>query len=89
MTVRGVIEDAALQDTLVIDYTGRITIDTARHQFYPADLASDRPVDPGQIAPIAPDKIRQYELNGDTFVVTYLDAAARPTAVIRWQRGAP
>ena len=86
MTVRGVIEDPALKDTLVLDYTGRITIDTARHEFYPADLASERPAEAGQIAPIAPDKLRRYELSGNSFVVTYLDAAAKPTAVIRWER---
>ena len=88
MTVRGVIEDPKLRDTLVIDYTGRIVIDTVKHEFYPADLASDRPADPTQIVPISPDKVRQYELSGDTFTVTYLDSGSRPTAVLRWLRGA-
>lgn len=86
MTVRGVIEDPGLRDTLVIDYTGRIVIDPVRREFYPADLASNRPVDPGQIAPVSPDKVRRYELSGDSFVVTYLDTSANPTAVIRWRR---
>ena len=86
MTVRGVIDDAALKGSLVLDYDGRIVIDTARHQFVPADLASDRPVDPGQIAPIAPDKIRRYELSADALIVTYVDASARPTAIARWRR---
>jgi len=86
MTVRGVIEDPALRDTLVIDYTGRITIDPAKHEFYPADLASERPLEQGQAAAISPDKVRRYELSGNQFVVTYLDASSKPTAVIKWQR---
>ena len=48
MTMRGVIEDPALKDSLVLDYTGRITIDNVKHEFYPADLQSDRPVDVSQ-----------------------------------------
>ena len=86
MTVRGVIEDPRLKDTLVIDYTGRITIDPVRREFYPADLVTDRPVDQGQIVRISPDKVRRYELSGNEFVVTYLDASATPTAVITWRR---
>ena len=72
--------------SLVLDYDGRIVIDTARHQFVPAALTSDRPVDAAQIAPISPDKIRRYELSADTFVVTYLDASGKPTAIARWRR---
>ena len=86
MTVKGVIEEAALKGSLVLDYDGRIVIDTAKHQFVPAALTSDRPVDPAQIAPISPDKIRRYELSADTFVVTYLDASGKPTAIARWRR---
>ena len=86
MTIRGVIEDAALKGSFVLDYDGRIVIDTARHQFVPADLASDRPVDLGQVAPIAPDKIRRYELSANALVVTYLDASGQPTAIARWRR---
>jgi hypothetical protein len=86
MTVRGVIEDPRLKDTLVIDYTGRITIDTVRHEFYPADLVTDRPVDQREVVRISPDKVRRYELSGTEFVVTYLDASATPTAVITWRR---
>jgi hypothetical protein len=86
MTIRGVVEDPALKGSLVLDYTGRITIDNVKHEFYPADLQSDRPVDVSQIGPISPDKIRRYELTDKTFVVTYIDKAAKPTAVIRWRR---
>ena len=86
MTVRAVMEDPAEKAPLVIDYQGRIMIDTQRLQFYSADLASDRPVEPGQAQSIAPDKVRAYELTADSFVVTYLDAAAKPTAVARWRR---
>jgi hypothetical protein len=86
MTVRGVIEDPGLKETLVIDYSGRITIDVVRHEFYPADLVTDRPVDQSQVMRISPDKVRRYELSGNEFVVTYLDASATPTAVITWRR---
>jgi hypothetical protein len=86
MNIRGVIEEPAVKDSLVIDYNGRITIDPVRHEFYPADLASDRPLDATQIAPISPDKVRKYELSANAFVVTYIDAAAKPTAVARWRR---
>jgi hypothetical protein len=71
MTVRGVIEDPGLKDTPpVLDYTGRITIDAVRHEFYPADLVTDRPVDQRQVVRISPDKVRRYELSGNEFVVT-------------------
>jgi len=86
MEVKGVVEDPALSGTLVIDYQGRIVIDTVRLQFYPADLVSDRPADPDQIIAISPEKVRRYQLSGDSFVVTYLDKAAKPTAVIKWTR---
>jgi hypothetical protein len=86
MTVRGVIEEPGERNPVVLDYQGRIFIDPVRHEFYPADLRSDRPVEPGQGAAIAPDKVRRYELTADTFVVTYLDASAKTTAVARWRR---
>jgi hypothetical protein len=47
---------------------------------------TDRPVDPDQVVRISPDKVRRYELSGNDFVVTYLDASAKPTAVITWRR---
>ena len=86
MTIRGVIEDASEAAPLVIDYQGRIFIDPAKREFYPADLVSLRPVEPGQGAAISPDKIRKYELSPDSFVVTYLDGSAKPTAIARWRR---
>jgi hypothetical protein len=86
MNVRGTVEDPALTDTLVINFQGRIVLDTVRHEFYPADLVSDRPVDASQIQAISPDKVRRYELSGNSLVVTYLDKAAKPTAVIHWSR---
>ena len=86
MSVRSVIEDAALKNSLVLDYDGRIVIDTAKREFYADNLTSDRPADPKQVAPIAADKIRRYELTPDAFVVTYVDVAGNPTAVARWRR---
>lgn len=86
MTIRGTIEDPANPNPIVIDYTGRIFIDPVKHEFYPADLKTDKPVEPSQITAISPDKVRRYELTPDSFVVTYLDAASKPTAVARWKR---
>jgi hypothetical protein len=57
-----------------------------RHEFHPADLVTDRPVDQGQVARISPDKVRRCELSGNELVVTCLDASATPTAVITWRR---
>ena len=64
MTVRGVIEDPALKNTLVLDYAGRVTMNPVRHEFYPADLVSDRPVEPGQVKPISPDKVTSLRVVG-------------------------
>jgi len=86
MKIQGIIEDPANPKPIVIDYEGRIFIDPVKHEFYPADLKTDKPVEPSQIAAVSPEKVRRYELTPDSFVVTYLDAAAKPTAVARWKR---
>lgn len=86
MHIRAVVEDKALFETLVLDYDGRIVIDPNNKEFRPAGLTSDRPVDPSQIVPVSPDKVRRYELTADTFVVTYVDASSAPTAVATWRR---
>ena len=86
MHVRAVVEDKALIETLVLDYDGRIVIDPVKKEFRPAALTTDRPVDPSQIEPVSPDKVRRYELTADTFVVTYVDASSAPTAVATWRR---
>jgi hypothetical protein len=88
MTIHGVIEDPVLKDRLVLDYEGRIVIDTVLHEFRSVDLASDRPVDRDRIAMISPDNVRRYELSGDSLIVTYLDGSGNPTAVARWRRQA-
>jgi|SRR6478672_7977548 hypothetical protein len=87
MSIRGTVEGAD-RSVIVLDFSGRIVIDAQRHQFYAADLQTDRPVDPAQVGAVSPDKVRQFELAGDTFTVTYLDAASKPTAVAVWQRTA-
>jgi hypothetical protein len=86
MTVKGVIEDPEARAPIVLNFEGRIFIDPVKHEFYPADLKTDRPVEPSEIKNISPDKVRRYELTADSFVVTYLDAASKPTAVARWKR---
>jgi hypothetical protein len=88
MVIRAAIEDPALSGTLVLDYSGRIVIDIVKSEFYPQDLESDRPADAAEIVPISPDKIRRFELNGDSLVVTTLDKASKPAAVIHWHRQA-
>ena len=86
MIIKGVIQDATATQSITLDYEGKIIIDNVRKQFYPADLESAQPVDPAKIAAIAPDKVRRYELTMDSFVVTYIDAAGKPTAVAKWRR---
>jgi hypothetical protein len=86
MTVRGVIEDPEARAPIVLNFEGRIFIDPVKHEFYPADLKTNRPVEPSDIAAIAPEKVRRYELSPDSLTVTYLDAAAKPSAIARWKR---
>jgi hypothetical protein len=86
MTIHGKIEDEAQASATLLEYKGRIVIDTARKQFYPADLVAGRPVDETQLAPVSPDKARRYELTADTLTVTYTDAAGKPTAIASWRR---
>lgn len=86
LTISGVIQEPALQDSLAIDFTGRVVLDPAKKQYYPIDLTTERPVSASAIAPVSPDKIRQYDITGDTLTVTYLDAAGKPTAVAVWKR---
>lgn len=82
------IDDPRREKGLPLDFTGRIVIDPDKRLFYPADVegAPDQRVDPKALAPVSSDKIRQYTITGDTLVVTYLDAAGRPTAVTTWRR---
>lgn len=82
----GTIDDPRLQNAIPIDFTGRIVIDPVKRVFYPADLVSSEPVDSKQLAPVGLDKVRQYSVTGDTLVVTYLDAAGKPTAVLTWRK---
>jgi hypothetical protein len=86
MTIRGVIEDPEARAPIVLNFEGRIFIDPVKHEFYPADLRTDRPVESSDVRAIAPEKVRRYEISPDSLVVTYLDAAAKPTAVARWKR---
>jgi hypothetical protein len=86
MTVRGVIEDPEARAPIVLNFEGRIFIDPVKHEFYPADLKANRPVESSDITAIAPEKIRRYELSPDSLIVTYLDAAAKPSAIARWKR---
>jgi hypothetical protein len=88
LIINGVIDDARLANAVVLNYTGRIVIDPAKHEFYPADFESDKPVEASRIAPVSLDKVRRYELAGNRFVVTYLDASGKATAVAEWSRGA-
>ena len=86
MTIRGLVDDPAAKGAVILNYQGRIVIDTVRHQFFPADLVSNKSTDGSQMAPVSPDKVRQYQLSGKYFVVTYLDASGRATAVAQWRR---
>jgi len=86
MKILGVVNDPQMRQRLTLDYEGRIVIDTTRLEFRAMDLVTDREVDPSQIAPVSPDKVRRYVLAGDSFVVTYVDASSKPTAIASWRR---
>jgi len=86
MKIQGLIDDPALQGSVVLNYEGRIVIDVERHRFYAQGLASNQPVNFDELAALAPDKVRQYQLSSDTLVITYLDASSKPTAVAQWRR---
>lgn len=86
LTINGVIDDERMTNAVVLNYTGRIIIDPKKHEFYPADMESARPVEAAQIAPVSLDKVRRYELTGDDFKVTYLDSSGTATAVSMWKR---
>jgi hypothetical protein len=77
LIINGVIDSARLTNAVVLNYSGRIVIDAAKHPFYPADFESDKPVESSRIAPISLDKVRRYDLAGDRFTVTYLDVAGK------------
>jgi hypothetical protein len=88
LEIQAVIDDPRLKDRLRLDYSGRIVIDTAKKEFRTAEveagLAANR--DAVDLGRVAPDKVRRYELTGDQFTVTYLDAAGKPSAVAVWHR---
>jgi hypothetical protein len=86
MTISGTIENDPVKTPALLEFKGRIVIDTARKQFYAADLVAGQPVDAAQLAPVSADKARRYELTSDSLTVTYMDAAGRPTATASWRR---
>jgi hypothetical protein len=87
MTIKGAVEDDPTKTPLLLEYSGRIVIDTAKKQFYPADLVEEgQKVDPKRIAAVSPDKARKYEITTDTLTITYMDKAGKPTAVSSWKK---
>jgi len=86
LSVHVVVDDPAFRDASVLEFQGRIVIDPERKVYYAEDLAPARTVDPDQVAMIARDKVRHYELTATTLAVTYVDKAGKTTAVIRWKR---
>ena len=86
LTIKGVVEDDPSKTPILLDYSGRIVIDTQKKLFYPADLVENRPVDEQRLAAVAPDKARKYEIAADMLTITYMDAAGKPTAISSWKR---
>jgi hypothetical protein len=86
LTIKGVVEDDPSKTPLLLDYSGRIVIDTQKKQFYPADLVENRPADERRLASVSPDKARKYEFTADTLTITYMDAAGKPTAISSWKK---
>jgi hypothetical protein len=87
MTVQGSVPDDQAKTSIPLDFSGRIVIDPARHQFYSADLAGEGATSSAApLAAVSIDKVRRYEIAGDILTVTYLDTAGKPTAVVTWRR---
>jgi len=82
------IDDPRLQKAIPLDFNGRVVIDAAKREFYPADIEAGPKVDTRKLAPIGVDKVRKFEVTGDRLVVTYQDAAGKPTARTTWRRRA-
>jgi hypothetical protein len=86
LTIKGAVEDDPSKSPVLLEYSGRIVIDTQKKQFYPADLVEGRPVDEKRLAAVSPDKARKYEITADTLTITYMDATGKPTAISSWKR---
>jgi hypothetical protein len=87
LTIKGAVDDDPSKTPQLLEYSGRIVIDTAKKQFYPADLVEEgQKVDPKRIAAVSPDKARKYEITADTLTITYMDQAGKPTAISSWKR---
>jgi hypothetical protein len=86
MTVQGSVVDEQTKTTIPLDFTGRVVIDPANHQFHSADVVGFDPASNPALAPVSLDKVRRYQVTSDTLTVTYLDAAGRPTAVVTWRK---
>lgn len=88
LQINGKIDDPRLQKAIPLDFNGRVVIDAAKREFYPADIEAGPKVDTRKLAPIGVDKVRKFEVAGDRLVVTYQDAAGKPTARTTWRRRA-
>lgn len=88
LEIHGKIDDPRLQKAIALEFTGRIVIDAAKREFYPADVAAGPNVDTSKLAPIGLDKVRKYEVAGDRLVITYQDGTGKPTAKTTWRRRA-
>jgi hypothetical protein len=86
MTIKGAVEDDPSKTPVLLEYSGRIVIDTQKKLFYPADLVEGREVDEKRLAAVSPDKARKYDISADTLTITYMDAAGKPTAISSWKR---
>jgi hypothetical protein len=85
MTVQGSVADEQGKTSIPIDFSGRIVIDPAKHEFHSADVAGEGAT-AAALAPVSTDKLRRYELAGDMLTVTYQDTTGNPTAVLTWRR---
>lgn len=86
MTIKGAVDDDPSKTPLLLEYTGRIVVDTQRKLFYPAELVGNQPIDQQRLGAVSPDKARKYEITADTLTITYMDKAGKPTAISSWKK---
>jgi hypothetical protein len=68
-----------------LSYTGRITIDTAKHEF--VLLGASGTADPTLMNIVGTQMVRRYEITPDRLTLTYVDPAGKTTARTVFRKG--
>ena len=87
--IEGQIPNASPTGTAqILDYTGRVVIDPARHEMRLMSPQTEKPVDPATVAIIGPSLVRRYAIEGGQLTLTFLDDKQASTAVAEFRRAA-